>query len=123
LQPRLEAIELALDLAPDLVPIEETQQRPPNQVGCSGKGACRCQSRHRPHRGSKRQIEMQADAQMAAVRAQARGGSRPMRCIDHHAGGGEALGRGQLADGARDTLGHGIVVGTQDDHALGPPNF
>src|SRR6185503_13873805 len=54
---------------------------------------------------------------------QARSGRRPMRRVDHDAGGRQALCRGKLADGARDALGHGVVVGAQDDHALGVAQF
>ena len=83
----------------------------------AGKRAGRRQPRHRPERAPERQVEVQSDRQVAAVHAQARRGGRPVRRGHHHAGRRQALGGGKLADGARDALGHRVVVGAQDDHA------
>ena len=69
-QAALEAVELALDLGPDLAAVEQAEQGPrdqtPRRPGNAPVGA----SRGIGPAGAQRQIEMQADRQMAAVHAQ-----------------------------------------------------
>ena len=115
---RLEAVELAADLGPDLVAVEQAEQGPRHQAAQAWELAGGRQPRHRPERGAERQVEVQPDAQVAAVHAQARRAGRPMRGRDQHAGRRQALGRGELADGAGNALGQRVVVGAEDDHAL-----
>src|SRR6516162_6712002 len=60
---------------------------------------------------------MQPHAQVAAVRRQARRARRPTRRRDEHARRRQALGGGELTDGAGDALAQRVIVGAQYDHA------
>src|SRR6185436_15907810 len=54
----LEAVELATDLGPNLVDVEEAEQGPCEETAQPRERAGGCQSRHRPERRAERQIEV-----------------------------------------------------------------
>ena len=115
---QLKAVELTADLGPDLVDVEEAEQRSREEAAQPRKRAGGRQMRHRPERGPERQIQVQPDAEVAAVHAQARRARHPCADVTRTLSRRQALGRRELADGAGDGFGQRIIVGAEDDHAL-----
>jgi len=119
-QGALESIELPVHLIGHLGPVDPPRERLADQLTQPGQPAAGRQTRHRPQGRLVGEHEVQTGLDTGVKSGQAGAFLGPEGAGRHAAGGADATGVRQPADGFADARRDAVVVGAEDDAVRGP---